>query len=341
MALSIDIQSLKPVTIEANLVSTQLNLADYLGAIKVRWGIGRDRYRVMPGLYKVGNPDSKSDVFVSANYKLSFDVLRKNMGSLNAWILVIDTNGINVWCAAGKGTFGTDNIVKSVKNTLLENVVEHRTLILPQLGAVGVAAHKVKEQCGFKVVYGPIRAKDIKAFIRNGYKATPDMRKMTFPIYERAKLIPVDLMYGKYKLLIALAVMFILSGLDRTGFLFSKMINLCPLPILNVLGAYLAGIVLAPLFLSWVPFRAFALKGAFWGAINTLAFYFIFHISILEIISFGFISMAVASFMTMNFTGSSTYTSLSGVKKEMKWAIPLQIVFAAVGIILFVIFKLI
>jgi len=28
----------------------------------------------------------------------------------------------------------------------------------------------------------------------------------------------------------------------------------------------------------------------------------------------------------MNFTGSSTYTSLSGVKKEMKTALPLQIV---------------
>jgi hypothetical protein len=43
----------------------------------------------------------------------------------------------------------------------------------------------------------------------------------------------------------------------------------------------------------------------------------------------------------MNFTGSSTYTSLSGVQKEMKVAIPLQISFAALGFILFVLSKLI
>jgi acetyl-CoA decarbonylase/synthase complex subunit gamma len=36
----------------------------------------------------------------------------------------------------------------------------------------------------------------------------------------------------------------------------------------------------------------------------------------------------------MNFTGASTYTSLSGVKKEMKWAVPLEIVGGVVGLVL-------
>ncbi|MCX6237075.1 MAG: mercury methylation corrinoid protein HgcA [Bacteroidia bacterium] len=341
MNLPIDFQSFKPLALSLPAVSTQLNWMDYLGAIKVRWGIGRDCYTVIPGLYKVGNPNSESDVFVSANYKLSFDALRKNLDSLNAWILVIDTKGINVWCAAGKGTFGTDNLVKSIKKTSLESIVKHRTIIVPQLGAVGVAAHIVKKQSGFRVVYGPVHAKDIKAFIQAGYKATPEIREMTFPIQERAKLIPVDMMYGKYKLLIVLFVFFVLSGLDRTGFLFAKMLETSLFPLVNIIGAYLAGIVIAPLLLPLVPFRAFTFKGAFWGVVITLVLNLLFKVPLIESIAMGLINLSLASFMTMNFTGSSTYTSLSGVKKEMKWAIPFQIAFAVVGLILFIISKLV
>lgn len=253
MVFSVDVGSLRPVVYDIPAVSARLNFSDYIGAIKVRWGIGRNNNTVAPGLYKVGNPGNESDVFVSANYKLSFDTLRKNLGSLNAWILVIDTKGINVWCAAGKGTFGTVNLANSIKNSSLEFIVKHRRIIVPQLGAVGVATHKVKELTGFRVIFGPVRAVDIGEFINSGYKATPEMRKITFPFYERAKLIPVDLIYGKYKLLLAVFIIFVFSGLDSSGFLFKKMVETSFFPLINVLAAYVAGIVIAPLLLPLFP----------------------------------------------------------------------------------------
>ena len=341
MESTVNVQTLKPLIYSIPEVTTRLSWQDCLGAVKVRWDIGRDDYKVKPGLYKVGQPDSQSDVLVSANYKLSFDVLRKNLQSINAWILVIDTKGINVWCAAGKGTFGTENVVRSIKESSLSDIVKHRKVILPQLGAPGVAAHVVKEQTGFKVLYGPVRANDIKSFLQNGYKATPEMRSVKFSLTDRAKLVPVDLMQGKFKLLTAAFVMFLLSGLDRTGLLFVKMWETSLIPVINIAGAYLAGIVLAPVFLPYVPFRAFTLKGVFWGAISALTICLLMHVGLLEAVAFGFISISIASFGAMNFTGSSTYTSLSGVKKEMKWAIPFQIVSASAGIILFIISKLI
>jgi len=341
MIQQVNIQNLRPLSYYIPTVSTTLELKDYLGAIKVRWGISRNNYSVKPGLYKVGKPNSESDVFVSANYKLSFDTLRKNLTTLNAWILVIDTKGVNVWCAAGKKTFGTENIIRSIKGTSLDQIVKHRKIILPQLGAPGVAAHEVKEQSGFRVVYGPVRACDIKTFVEAGYKATPTMRKVNFPFKERAKLIPVDFMYGKYKLMIAIGIILILSGIDKTGFSFSKIIETGALPICSVFGAYIAGIVITPLMLPYTPFRAFALKGAIWGAVLILVLNQFFHLSNLEFIAMELISISIASFTAMNFTGSSTYTSLSGVKKEMKWSIPFQIAFAAIGIILFIISKLV
>ena len=166
------------------------------------------------------------------------------------------------------------------------------------------------------------------------------MRKITFPIYERAKLIPVDFMYGKFKLLLALFILFVVSGIDNSGFLFQKMIETCSFPLINVLGAYLAGIVIAPLLLPVIPFRAFSLKGAFWGLVVIGFINMFFEVNLAERIAMVLISLSVASFVTLNFTGSSTYTSLSGVKKEMIRVIPFQIFFAAVGLILFIISKL-
>ena len=156
-------------------ISSSPAWADRLGGIKTRWGIGRMRYTVEPGLYALGSPSDDSPVLVTANYKMSFDRLRQALPGLNAWLLVLDTQGINVWCAAGKGTFGTTELVKRIESSGLSRVVSHRNLILPQLSGPGIAAHEVKKLSGFKVIYGPIRATDLPAFMEAGLKATPEM----------------------------------------------------------------------------------------------------------------------------------------------------------------------
>ncbi len=116
---------------------------DVWSAIKVRWSVGRMNYRILPGLFAVGNPGRNSNVFVTGNYKLSFNHLRRALDGLDAMILVLDTKGINVWCAAGKGTFSTKELVRRIRIHHLDQAVDHRKLILPQLGATGAAAHEV------------------------------------------------------------------------------------------------------------------------------------------------------------------------------------------------------
>jgi hypothetical protein len=318
------------------LVSANINFSDVMGAVRVRWGINRDNYRVNPGLYAIGTPGPESNVFVTANYKLSFDSLRKNLSGENGWILVLDTKGINVWCAAGKGTFGTKELVSRIRLSSLDRVVNHRLLILPQLGATGVAAHKVKEETGFNVHYGPVRASDIKKFIGNGYRADKKMRKVTFGFKDRIKLVPNDFMYGKFYLLGAMALIFLISGVTGTGFGFKIIGEESGRAILNVFLAYLSGIVITPALLPYIPARAFSLKGFYSGVLMFLLILFLNlkGTNVLDKISWFCIVSAISSFLAMNFTGSSTYTSLSGVKKEMKISLPLQIGAAAIGIIL-------
>jgi len=147
-------------------ISTNLTKKDILGGVGIRLNINRNNYAVEPGLYAIGSPDENSPVFVSANYKFTFDKLRKELVSLNIWLLIIDTKGINVWCAAGKGTFSEQGILKAMRATKLDKVVKNKMLILPQLAAPGVSAHMITKYTGFKVIYGPVAAEDIRIFAK-------------------------------------------------------------------------------------------------------------------------------------------------------------------------------
>lgn len=324
-------------------VSTQLNFIDLIGSARVRLGIERKKYKVDPGLYAVGIPGLTSDVFVTANYKLSFDHLRKSLSGINGWILVLDTQGVNVWCAAGKGIFSTTELVSKIKETELDKIVSHRRIILPQLSATGVAAHKIKEQTGFNVHYGPVRADDIKKFLEDGYRADPAMRRVTFNFKDRLKLIPNDFFQAKWYLLGALAVVMSISCINEGVSSFKDFLNVSTNSIFNILLAYFSGIVITPALLPYFPARFFSVKGFLAGAIMFILL-FILNLTgdnILEVISWFLLITALSSFIAMNFTGSSTYTSLSGVKKEMKVSIPVQIGLAFVGIALQITEKLI
>ena len=315
-------------------ITSSWSWTDRWNTLKVRWSVGRMQYRVMPGIYAAGTPDRSSRVFVTGNYKLSFDHLRRALNGLDAWILVIDTRGVNVWCAAGKGTFSTKEIVRRIRIHHLDQVVDHRKLILPQLGATGVAAHEVKRMTGFSVIYGPVKAEDIKEFLEAGLKASDAMRRVTFPLIERLKLIPVDIFYGKYYLLMVPAVFLLLAGLHPGGYSVDLAISDGWKAAINLFSGYLSGCVLAPALLPWIPFRRFSMKGLVtgWMVAMLLGFSGTLGNSITEIIAWFLMIGGLSSFMAMNFTGSSTFTSLSGVQKEMKTALPVQISMVSLGL---------
>ncbi|MCJ7638321.1 MAG: acetyl-CoA synthase subunit gamma [Euryarchaeota archaeon] len=312
-----------------------------MGAVKVRLGLRRMRYAVEPGLYAVGSPTAESPVFVSANYKLSFDHLRRELERIDGWIMVIDTKGINVWCAAGKGTFGTDEIVHRIEVTRLSEIVSHRRIIVPQLGAPGVAAQEVRHRSSFRVIYGPVRARDIPKFLDAGMQTSPDMRRVLFNIGDRLVLIPLELvMWGRYVLFIAIAL-FLLAGLSRSGYAFPGMAG--GREVLLLFLAFIAGGTLVPAFLPWLPGRALSWKGMTIGLLLAAVLIIVGLIPSsqmagqLETAAWVLLMPAIGAFMAMNFTGATTYTSLSGVKKEMRFAVPSQIVAAVLGFALWMI----
>ncbi len=333
--------SLDTLVGEVPCVDGTLMARDRWGGLAARWGIGRMRFTVLPGLYALGSPQATSPVLVSANYKMSFDRLRQAMAGRDAWILVLDTRGINVWCAAGKGTFGTDEVVQKLRETGLADVVSHRRLILPQLGAPGVAAHRVKKESGFGVVWGPVRAEDLPAFLDAGLEATAEMRRKRFPLGERAALVPMEVVPALKYLPLVLGAVLLVGGLAGGQRFWAGAVGEAAYAVAAILVAVLAGCVLTPLLLPWLPGRAFSLKGAVAGVVLEAALALGWGVAAggvrpLHALGWVLAGGALAAFLGLSFTGASTYTSLSGVRKEMRLAVPLTIAGAVVGLSLWI-----
>jgi hypothetical protein len=288
----------------------RLTWADRWDHFLARMGVRRNEHRVEPGLYELGAPTRDSPVFVSANYTLSFDALRSSLVGISGYILVLDTQGINVWCAAGKGTFGTDEIVARVEATRLKEVVAHRKLILPQLGAPGVAAHEVKKRSGFGVEYGPVRAADLPEYLKT-HRAIPQMRLVQFTLRNRMVLISVEVLQGLLSMLAAAIILYFVGG---------------PVFALAALAAVLAGNVVFPILLPWIPTHDFSTKGFLLGVLVALPFAlsvfwrhptWVWWRQVGQALAFLLAMPAATAFVALNFTGSTTFTSRSGVKREM------------------------
>jgi len=322
-------------------VSTVISSSERWEHVKCRTGAFRDKYSVPSGLYAVGEPGKDSDVLVSANYKLSFDALRQELDGLDVWLLVLDTKGINVWCAAGKGTFGTDELVRRIALTGLDKAVEHRRVIVPQLGAVGVSAHEVKKATGFKVLFGPVRAGDIPAYFKAGYKATRKMRTVGFNVMDRVFLTPMELNPAMKKYPLYALLVLVIFGLQPSGIIFKDAVMSGWPFLLLGLAAVFAGAFLTPVLLPFVPFRSFAIKGWIVGILVTLPAMWIISLQNIALVLFSYLFFPLlSSYIALQFTGSTTFTGMTGVEKELRVGIPVYIISGLVCVLALAVFKL-
>ncbi len=319
--------------------TSELNFGDRWDHILARLGIRRMEHKVDPGLYSIGNPTPESPVFVTANYTLSFDALRSSLTGVDGYILVLDTDGINVWCAAGKRTFGTDELVNRIEKTGLLDVVSHRIVILPQLGAPGIVAHEVKKRSKFKIEYGPVLASDLSEYMKNR-QATPEMRRVRFPLADRAVLIPVDFGQGlKPFTWTALAII----GSSLLGVDYASRMGVA------FIVAILAGVILFPLLLPWIPTHDFVTQGFIIGGLVMIPFVAAvlqggadgvrwqqFGIAIAYLLTWP----PVTAYVSFNFTGATTFTSRSGVAREIDTYVPIMVYMFIIGIVLSVGFSL-
>lgn len=301
---------------EVPTLDQKLYFRDLMGNIGVRVNYKRDNYKVPPGLYKIGKPTDSSEVIVTCNYKLTVDVVRSTVKQ-DYWLLIIDTEGVNVWCAAGKGKFGTAEVIYSVLKHQLDQKVSHKRIILPQLSGPGIQSHIIKDKTGFNVKFGPVHVKDLDAYVEGGLTCDETMRQVTFTLKERIAVMPLEWVATGKLLIITWLLVLLLPVLDMNHFwlmLFSSLI----------------GTVFVPIILPWRPFKMFYMNGLVCGVIMSALFISYVGYDLL-MVGWAILGTTLAGYQALNFTGSTTFTSLSGVKKEMEKAIPVLLTLVGIG----------
>jgi NAD-dependent dihydropyrimidine dehydrogenase PreA subunit len=157
--------------------------------VKTIWGL---LFRLFPcptpvGLRRAGNPTRSSPVLVTCNFHLTVKRLLRILekAGVDAWVLVAESRGVNVWCAAGGEEFNTHSVVSAVKTSGIGDLVEHRQLILPPLGAPGICLDEVRAQTGWSPRWGPVRAAELPAYLARQCRRDEAMKRVTYDWRER------------------------------------------------------------------------------------------------------------------------------------------------------------
>jgi ferredoxin len=153
------------------------------------------------GLVEIGEPDENSPVLVTCNFRLTVERVRRALRNVDAHLLIANSRGINVWCAATGGRLTNYDVISVLKTSGIAERVRHRRVVLPQLAATGVEARVIEEKSGWQVIWGPVYVKDLPEFLKGGQAKSREMRVVAFPWRQRLEIsaawaFPISLAAG-------------------------------------------------------------------------------------------------------------------------------------------------
>lgn len=159
----------------------------------VRIDVPQTLLRMLPfpcrtGLVKIGNPGRDAPVLLTCNFHLTRERVRRALAGMDAYLLVANSRGVNVWCAATGGLFTNHDVISVLKTSGIDRLVDHRRLILPQLAATGIEGRVVHEKTGWRTLWGPVDARDLPAFLNRGCEKTEAMGTVEFPLQQRLEM---------------------------------------------------------------------------------------------------------------------------------------------------------
>ncbi len=145
-------------------------------------------HRARTGLFPIGRPSPQAPVMVTGNFTLTVRRLKEVLAGHDAWLLVANSKGINVWCAASGGHLTHHDIITALRVARVADMVTHREVILPQLAATGVERRAITLATGFDTRWGPARLEDLPALLDRGARVFNSERLMRFPLWERIEM---------------------------------------------------------------------------------------------------------------------------------------------------------
>jgi acetyl-CoA decarbonylase/synthase complex subunit gamma len=119
------------------------------------------------GIRTFGHPDKNSPVLITTNYALTFFTVESDLktAGLDCYLIVVDTGGLSVESAVAGRYFSAESIVSALKEMQVENLVNHKTLIIPGLAAR--LSGESEEATGWKILVGPKDSSGLPQFLRD------------------------------------------------------------------------------------------------------------------------------------------------------------------------------
>jgi acetyl-CoA decarbonylase/synthase complex subunit gamma len=299
----------------------RLTWLDYIKAMICWLDAFKRTYAIEPGLYYTGEHyDSKAPLLVTSNYFLTVFLVVRRIQAFNARLLVIDTDGINVWCSAGKGQFSHTEILKLLDRYDGKLLTDTRrlSLILPKLALSGVNLQTLRK-ANIRPVIGPVYAKDLPKFLSH---------RIIFGFQSRLFTWLPGLLQA---LVYSFAIVFVFWGIEQIwGF---------PVPMgLIVLTAILA--TAYPLLFPWIPGDRFAVKGLWLAACTSLVIYLLSATGVLLLADLPMTllyTFGTAVFFGLSYSGNSAVSNYSRVRKEIARFLPLYVTLYAASFAAFII----
>lgn len=157
------------------------------GFLKYAWDT---IFRLFPhpealGLYPIGHPDDHSPIIATGNFRLTVKRVREAL-DFDCWLLICNSRGINIWCSALAGHFGTVDVIEAIENSNLAGLTKSRRVILPQLCASNVFPDEIKRKTGFLAEFGPVYADRLNAYLKN--PEAEGIRSVDFKIAQRVEM---------------------------------------------------------------------------------------------------------------------------------------------------------
>ena len=279
-----------------------------------------DHVPIEPGIYQAGNPDKNSPIIVTANYEDTYIKVMRDLKDINAWVLCVDSNGINVWCAARGNNFGNAQLLEAIEATGIQNYTNKKTFLLPQLSAGGVAIPDLpvnSKKFPFKVKFGPVWSKYLPNYLKDQPSKKPEkMRLAKFTIFHRirAGITHTTFLFRKIFILPILALLILFLGL----YIFTDFDKLWWIGELCIWILF-ANMIIFFLFPLSKFTQKFVIKGFFYGCINIVilgGLTWLIHNSLFyTLINLPFFFW-ITFFSTMSFSGYTMATSPRKIENE-------------------------
>ncbi len=286
----------------------KFGLFDYIKAFISWLFLFMRLFSVRPGFYYLGQQKENTPILVTSNNFLTVFLLARRIAQRSVRLLVINTNGINVWCSAGEGRFSAEEIIDKATRLGLLKEGQNIDMILPKLSLSGVKLSDL-HKAGISPIIGPVYAKNLPPYLDKGEVEDCVNDRVHFGFQSRGfTALPTAFQFFYYFLGVYIITFWIFSG--------------------SIIWVATGLAFFYPILFPYLPGKQFAVKGISLGIMLSLLAMWLLSArdyGIQPMLFWTVFICATSMFIALSYTGNSPVSNYDNVRKETARFLPVVV----------------